>query len=122
MAARAAIRSIRERSHELPPLEVTGLQTLERCFADSPEELLRHFRRAVKRPPTRQTFASLLAEARVALEMPDAYAQLLAKRGWYEEAGEILERLVAKISDPRMRAELEAFRARLKEVQRAPGR
>ncbi len=48
--------------------------------------------------------------------------QLLAKRGRYERARETLERVVEISGDARLRAEVEAFLARMTDLERAPGR
>jgi tetratricopeptide (TPR) repeat protein len=49
-------------------------------------------------------------------------AQLLAKRGNYERAREILERVVERAEDARLRQEAEEFLARMSHLERAPGR
>ena len=53
---------------------------LEESFAQRPEEVVRHFRKAFKQPLTQEALRSLIVEARVAIDMPEPYARLLAKR------------------------------------------
>ena len=48
--------------------------------------------------------------------------QLLAKRGRYEEARRNLRLAIEASEDPQLRAEAEAFLARMTDVERAPGR